>query len=335
MTDSKLMRLKPHAAEFGRDLPADPMERLVWFARLAPSTHNTQPWRFVLARDTVDVFADLSRWLPNADRNRRELYVSLGCALESLLVAADYEGLGASTQLFPVRGDDSYVARVTLQAGGAKRDDAAGGLLHFARRRHTSHRDFDPARRLSEDGLRSLREAVDGEAVALHMMDGNGDTPVAALVGRAEGVLLADRAYREELGTWIGAGALGTRWLLSKLGQLAVTRLPVQHRVVQAEAGWLASAPHVGLLSTPDDSRASQVRAGQAYLRIALMCESRDMRTQPMSAPLELAETRVALAQAFGAGGRMAQQFFRIGHAEPEQQRMARRPLREVMVRAS
>ncbi len=31
-------------------LPADPMARLVYHARLSPSSHNSQPWRFVTGR---------------------------------------------------------------------------------------------------------------------------------------------------------------------------------------------------------------------------------------------------------------------------------------------
>lgn len=334
MAEAKLMRVKPQRPEFGPGLPADPMERMVHFAHLAPSSHNTQPWRFVVERDAVDLFAEQGRWLQATDPDRRELYVSLGCALESLLIGADYEGFGAQVRLFPVAGDDSYVARVEIGRDGPKRDDAAGDLARFIGRRHTSHRAFDPQRRLAERDLNWLLNAASQDHVALQIMDHGGkQAPLEQLVGRAESQLFADPAYRDELASWIGQGALGTRWLVSKLGQLAVKHLPVKNQLSHAETGWLASAPHVALLSTPDDSRPSQVRAGQVYMRLALMCESRDIRTQPVSAPLELAETRAALAEAFGIGGRLAQMFFRLGYAEPEKARTARRPLAEVMVR--
>ena len=85
--------------------------------------------------------------------------------------------------------------------------------------------------------------------------------------------------------------------------------------------------------SFKDWFRASQVRAGQMYLRLALMCESRDIRTQPVSAPLEIPETRTALAAACGIGSRAAQMFFRLGYAPPEKARTPRRRLAEMMVR--
>ena len=334
MAEPKLMRVKPQRAEFGADLPADPMERLVYWAHLAPSSHNAQPWRLVVERDAVDLFADPQRWLPATDRDRREMYVSLGCALESLLIGADCEGFGAEATLFPVRGDESYAARIEIARAGPKRDGAAGDLVRFMQRRHTSHRPFDAERRVPERDLTWLLNAASQDHVALQIMDHGGrQAPLEQLVGQAERRLFADPAYRDELARWIGQGALGTHWLVSKLGQLAVQHLPVKNQLSQAETGWLASAPHVALLSTPDDSRASQVRAGQMYLRLALMCESRDIRTQPVSAPLELPDTRAALAEAFGIGQRWAQMLFRLGYAEPEKARTSRRPLAEVMVR--
>ncbi len=335
MAEPKLMRVKPQRPAVDPDLPADPMERLVYFAHWAPSSHNTQPWRFVVESDALDLFAEQERWLQATDRDRRELYVSVGCALESLLIAADYEGFGAEATLFPVQGDETYAARIAIRREGPKRDGAAGDLVHFIRRRHTSHRPFDPARRVPERDLKWLLNAASEDEVTLQFMDhGSREAPLEQLVGRAERQLFADPAYRDELARWIGAGALGTHWLLSKLGQFAVAYLPVKNQLSHAETGWLASAPHVGLLSTPDDSRASQVRAGQAYLRLALMCESRDIRTQPVSGPLELAETRAELAMAFAIGNRRPQQFFRLGYAPAEKVRSTRRPLAEVMVRA-
>ena len=67
-------------------LPSHWLSRLVYYARLAPSTHNTQPWKFVIGRREIDVFVDESRWLRVADPFRRELHISLGCAIESLRI---------------------------------------------------------------------------------------------------------------------------------------------------------------------------------------------------------------------------------------------------------
>lgn len=56
---------------------------LLRYATLAPSTRNTQPWRFTVCGARIDIGADLDRWQPVADPDRRELEISLGCALET------------------------------------------------------------------------------------------------------------------------------------------------------------------------------------------------------------------------------------------------------------
>src|SRR3989344_3094210 len=63
---------------------------LIGFAILAPSTHNSQPWKFRIQDSTITILPDLHRTLPVSDPHNRHLYISLGCALENLRIAADY-----------------------------------------------------------------------------------------------------------------------------------------------------------------------------------------------------------------------------------------------------
>lgn len=68
------------------------MRELVRYATLAPSGHNTQPWKFAVQGDTIHILPDYSRRLPAVDPQDRELWISLGCALENLVIAADASG---------------------------------------------------------------------------------------------------------------------------------------------------------------------------------------------------------------------------------------------------
>jgi len=66
---------------------------LLRYAILAPSTKNSQPWAFSIQGNRIHLIADLTRSQALADPDKRELYISLGCALENLLVAAEHFGL--------------------------------------------------------------------------------------------------------------------------------------------------------------------------------------------------------------------------------------------------
>ena len=69
---------------------------LVRAAVLAANAHNTQPWRFRLSPGRIDLFTVPDRTTGTMDQLRREMYISLGCALENPTLAASVQlGAGA------------------------------------------------------------------------------------------------------------------------------------------------------------------------------------------------------------------------------------------------
>jgi len=62
-------------------------------ATLAPSSHNTQCWKFRLEDGAISILPDLSRRCPAVDPDDHHLFVSLGCATENLIQAALANGL--------------------------------------------------------------------------------------------------------------------------------------------------------------------------------------------------------------------------------------------------
>ncbi|MEO8888453.1 MAG: nitroreductase, partial [Jatrophihabitantaceae bacterium] len=54
------------------------LHRAVARATLAPSIHNTQPWRFVVRPDRLDVYRDRQRGVSVVDPNGRQLVISCG-----------------------------------------------------------------------------------------------------------------------------------------------------------------------------------------------------------------------------------------------------------------
>ena len=317
------------------EFPSHWLLRLVYYARLAPSTHNSQPWKFVIGRRTIDVVADEARWLRVADPFRRELYVSLGCAIESLRIAADFAGCATDVGYFPIPQDATLVARVEVDGSGSKRDGALPHLLPSAVTRRTSHRKFDPAQAVTDEDRRALYTCFNSPDLALHFITERSSLDrLADLELLADRDLFADGAYRSELAIAVGEGFLGTSWLVSKLGQLAISMLPVGRQVAQSDAQRVASSPLAALLSSRHDRPLDQVHVGEAYMRIALTAESRGLRVQPFGQVLEVSEIRVEAAAVAGLDDRYAQHLFRLGHAQAESDVRRRRPLKDMVLRA-
>ena len=71
------------------------MREMVRYATLAANAHNTQPWKFVIKDKLIEIHPDYTRRLPVVDPQDRELWISLGCALENLLLAGRAAGYAA------------------------------------------------------------------------------------------------------------------------------------------------------------------------------------------------------------------------------------------------
>ena len=65
---------------------------LVLCASLAPSPHNTQPWKFKIKENEILVFADRDRNLGAGDKHLRMMLLSIGCAIENIRIAASHLG---------------------------------------------------------------------------------------------------------------------------------------------------------------------------------------------------------------------------------------------------
>ena len=84
-------------------LPEPMTRRVVTAAGMAPSLFNTQPWRFLLCPDRIEVHADLGRRLIAHDPEDRELRIACGAALFNLRLAVHAHGVTPVVCLTPRR----------------------------------------------------------------------------------------------------------------------------------------------------------------------------------------------------------------------------------------
>ncbi|MGD1993387.1 MAG: nitroreductase family protein [Anaerolineae bacterium] len=309
---------------------AEKLTFLLRYAILAPSSHNTQPWRFDVADDEIRIFVDKSRWLKVADADQRELHISIGCALETLLVAAEHFGYGHRVTLLPDPNDETLAAEVRFTAQGEPASFRPEILFDAIPERHTNHRPYDLQPIPAED-LERLQACVVEDGLDLYLTgDVDIKRQVDELIGRGDALQFSDPAWREELGHWIGQGVFGQSWLMSKMGQLAVTYLNMSKGTAKKDSELLMSAPVLAVITSQEDGRRQQIAVGQAFQRLSLMATALGIRVHPMSQILEFDELKVEVAALIPAENAVPQHTFRLGYAEAEGH-TPRRQLAEVL----
>lgn len=310
------------------------LEELVELARLAPSTHNTQPWRFRVGPGRIDVYAAEERWLPVADEDRRELHLSLGCAIETLAIAAEHMGWQPTIDFFPRPGRAVMTATVRLHRRTGERPMRAPSLFHAIARRQTTHRPFD-GYPVAPAALELLRDCVDDEGVALittserPLLDAVGE-----LVERAERVTLSDPGFRREQAHWLsrgGVGQFGAPLPVRALARFALRHLHIGGRIARKHRTRIASSGALAVIVTLTDDPESRVRAGQAMQRVWLLATTLGLSVQPVSAPLRVPRLRRSLGSLIGATHMCPQILLRIGHAAPELHRPPRLDRRAIV----
>lgn len=332
--DTAEMPWEINESGFPRDsAPAQQLRFLLRYAILAPSSRNTQPWKFRVSDQQVDVYTDKNRWLKVADADQRELYISVGCALENLLTAMRHFGLGYQVSYRPDPEQPDLAVRVTLTAMPVTVPYFDEGLFYAIVDRQSNHYGFRPDP-INEATRQRLESYCVENGLSLYMTDApTVKQEIDELSEEGDAMQFADPAFMQEFQRDMEAGAFGTPWLVAKLHRLAVAFLNPSNPFVQGDTQRLSNAPLLCMVVSETDTPTVRIQAGQVFERIWLAASSMQISLQPMTQALQQPQLRQELAHMTGIGNRFPQQFFRLGYAQQmEGIYTHRRPLEDVLI---
>lgn len=310
----------------------EPAVALLRAAVLAPSSHNTQPWRFRVAGSTIDLLADRTRALAENDPQDRELTISCGCALMNLRSAAAQRGLQARVQLRPVGELPDWLARVTLSEG-SNAPASEGALAEFMALRRTHRERFAP-RPVDSATLDQLIGAATAEGAWLRPLSGEEvRRQAAALVAEGDAVQWAKAGWRRELAAWMHTRRRGDGLtlpgLMIPLAKLIVRGLDLGARVGAQDRELARSSPVLAVLGSPGDHPTDWLQAGQALQRILLVACRHGLQASYLNQPIQVAVLRPRLQALVGDG--FPQLPLRLGYPPDQAPASPRRPVEEVI----
>jgi hypothetical protein len=318
---------------------ADKLRAAVRYAVFAPSSHNSQPWRFVLVGDALELRADRTRALPVVDPDDRELVISCGGALFHLALALRHFGSAPQIERLPTPDDPDLLARIRV-SGAWERTAEDEALFHAVPQRHTNRQPFQE--RYLPAGLPAVLEsAAQSDGAWLHVFH----TPeargaVASLVAEADRIQMADKRFRRELAAWLRPNwsdrrdgmpgfALGLGDVMAAAGPLIVRTFDVGRGRAAHDEELAAGSPLLALLGTPSDTPYHWLQAGEALSHVLLRAQVDGVSASFLNQPIEVLELRPRLQRIAGRPG-YPQLLLRLGHGH-EAQRTPRRPISDVM----
>lgn len=311
-------------------------------AVMAPSTHNTQPWRFRIAGTRLDLFADGARHLPVIDAEGRQQLLSLGCALYNARVAIRAMGYAevVTDVIYEPGEEPGYVASICL--GGHRITTETDHLLMQALPlRRTNRRGFLP-RPVPPPYLDALADAAVAEGATLARLDTDAKRALAELVEAADELQLGDPAFRAELSHWLvpfgSRRRDGIPFVEKEYGSpypftlMRTLRSPtLGESFGSIEQALVEGAPLVVVLGTPADDRASWLACGQALEAVLLHATAHRLSAAFLNQALEIPDLRARVAELAPAVG-YPQMVLRLGiPVEPIHHVAPRRELADVL----
>jgi len=266
---------------------------LVELAARAPSVHNTQPWRFTVTGQGIELYAD-------------------GAALFGLRLAIRSLGYQPNVDLFPEPSQQRLLARV--QAGRpAPMTPDERAMFRAVPHRHTHRGAFEPDP-LPVGLLERLRDDAAAEGATLTVIDGPAYqrlTAILAAWSRWQDLYPTSPAAirtRAETLRWTHEAGNPARdgvpaYAFPAAAGYEAGRLP--QRDFDVDRGWGFSpsggppAPVTAVLVAQGEDEESWLRAGQALQRILLRATSRwvfaRLQTQPLQSASVRAQIRASL----------------------------------------
>lgn len=316
---------------------ADKLAYIAQYAILAPSGHNSQPWKLTLVKDALIVDIHPSHHLSGDGSGLLsvEPYISIGTFLETFELAAAGLGHEISIELFP---GNKHVARITLIGTLTPRHP----LLSAIKTRVSNRHDFKTTPVTST----ALETLVGSKLSGVATTQVTNREDIDFLAGQTEvaiAAIMSNPRYRYELSEWVRTNHTrkydgmpgfthGFGTVKSLLSKVAVRHAKGQGPQVAKSGRLIRSSGALVIVRCTDDSKESFINAGRLYARICIHAAETGLATSALGASVIDPNTREGVKDHFDLHDRPIY-ILRIGHPTVRARHSPRWPIEKILTR--
>ena len=300
--------------------------KMVEYGIKAPSGHNTQPWKFRLNENSIDVYPNFSKELPVIDVNHRELYISLGCAVENICIASNEFGYSCQTEI--IKQDSLSFIRIELQKSEVDKNP----LFDQIDKRQTN-RSVYKSKSIQTNAIDELKKLNIKKPVSIYFYPkGESDfSKLCEFIYRGNEMLFTDKDFKIELLDWmrfnsghaqkerdgLAYNVIGSPSLPKWIGRPVVNSFLTPKTQNKTEKEKLNSSSHLVLIATQENTVDNWILAGIILERFFLKCTELGISVAFSNQPCEVNTLADEVRKQIAIDNNYPMLLMRIGYADP------------------
>jgi len=274
-------------------------EQIIFFTRfgiLAPSIHNTQPWKFVIKNQTLKIRPDWNYHLRASDHSGKNLYISIGKCTKNIEVVAEYFGYKTDTTI-ETENENSYVVKMIFLKSHRVGKNLSSLAPYIMKR--FSNKLFYLSKSVSKEAILELKRQTMSGATLILIDDKEKIQNIAHLTGKASRNV-ATKEFTTELSQWVRGNhtkkydgmpgfvegftsikSLTGKYILRFFPKKILIKLAIKNEIV------LKTSPLIGIITTSATDNKSAINIGRFYEQLALTATKFNINCTPMHAVIE------------------------------------------------
>jgi hypothetical protein len=305
-------------------IPEDIFLKIVRSAVKAPSSHNTQSWSFAKEDEYICIEPDFNRALPVADPDSRELFISLGCAAETAMIASKFYGYNPILNIESLR--EEYKIKIML----SKADNVnQAELFPYIRSRQTTRNLFKNTS-IPGENIEKLRTTVTENGVNIHFFFSQNEIgQFMPFITKANKIQLSNPQFIKELILWMrfsekealqkGDGlysvCAGFPSMGRMLGNLVMKNMVTAKSENKRLIKQLGNTSAIALFTTSDNKVEDWVKTGMAFQRFALVSTQLGLNHSFHNSPCQIVQVRDKMMNDLRLDG-FPQLLIRLGYSQ-------------------